>query len=132
MADGAGGGGSDVRIRGTALANRVLGGGGGGGGGATTDPDPCCNGPGAAGGIGAFPVGDTRGGTQSPGTGGSQSAGGTIGPAVGTDGAAGMGSAGGSFGGGGGGGGSSTGPSGTTHQDGVRGGHGAVVIAYTA
>ncbi|HEX3840060.1 MAG TPA: putative Ig domain-containing protein [Acidimicrobiales bacterium] len=154
-----GGGASDVRLGGTALANRVVVGGGGGGAGDFGD----------AGGSGAGPnggngVGENNGGViTNGGGGGTQSAGGGAGSCTnchfagsggsvgqgGTGGVgwylAGGGGGGGYFGGGGaagcdesglctgpgGGGGSSFGPTGTTFNNGVQSGNGSVVITYT-
>ena len=142
---GAGGGGAtDVRVGGTALANRVAVAGGGGGGN-TGCPEH------GAGGNGGGLSGDTgNNGTQGylPGGGGTQSAGGTAGAAPGgTAGQLGLGGSaaayhvggggGGYYGGGsayaaGGGGGSSyiAGLSGGSTTPGVQSGNGSIVITY--
>ncbi len=93
-----GGGGTDIRQSGTALANRIaIAGGGGGAGGSDA------NGTGANGGSGGGPNGTNGSSSQgSGGTGGTTSAGGTTGGALGTGG---NGNGGGAVGGGGGGGG---------------------------
>ncbi len=133
---GGGGGASDVRVGGTALTDRVIV--AGGGGGATNNTD-------CWGGDGGGETGLTGGGSFDPGTGGTQSAGGTIGGDLGQGGNAtvGMtpwngGGGGGYYGGGtspahgGGGGGSSyiDGVTGGTTTAGLRSGDGQIKISY--
>jgi len=141
-AGGGGGGASDVRLGGTALTNRIIVGGGGGGAGTWQN---------ANGGAGGYPTGETGynnvGG--GPGTGGTQTAGGT-GPsgqgALGVGGSdtgsdCGAGGGGGYYGGGasdgcnssGAGGGSSysggmTGN--TSHSNGAKSGNGQIIISW--
>lgn len=128
-----GGGATDIRTSGNAIADRLVVAGGGGGGGGLT---------GYTGGNGG---GTTGGSAPSGGTGGTQSAGGTSGGALGAGGSAsssGCGGGGGYYGGGastsntyGGGGGSSfthaTLCSSTTHTQGYQSGNGSLVISYT-
>jgi hypothetical protein len=133
-ASGGGGGASDVRRAGAPLAGRLLIGGGGGGGGGSFP-----GAAGGAGGIGAFPAGDSGGANVSGfGTGGSQTQGGNLGGSEGTGGDGstaiaqrGAGGGGGRFGGGGGMANAVAG-SAPTFFDGVREGHGVVVITYPA
>ena len=139
---GAGGGGaSDVRVGGTALANRVAVAGGGGGN--TGCPN---HGTGGAGG-GASGVAGVGHSVFTPGGGGTQAAGGTAGSSPGVAGQLGLGGSnaayhvagggGGYYGGGaayaaGGGGGSGYigGLSGGSTTAGVQAGHGSIVITY--
>jgi gliding motility-associated-like protein len=146
---GGGGGASDIRIGGTALANRILV--AGGGGGAGTDCFSNTN-PGGAGGglVGAHGWDCNTQGTTYVGKGGTQSAGGATGTlspgTAGSLGTGGNGSAtygggggGGYFGGGGGaygggGGGSSfsdLNASSVTHTQGYMAGNGQILISYT-
>lgn len=140
---GGGGGASDVRQFGTALANRVVIGGGGGSRSSTS---------GQTGGDGGFPTGVVGGGTPNAGAGGTQTAGGNAGGGEGVGGAGvyyntstvGGSGGGGRFGGGGGGGSSCSpcnrgGGGGSSYYDGVGGvatatgvrtGNGLVVITY--
>jgi len=132
-----GGGASDIRIDGTALADRVLvaGGGGGTGGGPSGGGDGggSSGQPGGPGGLTGFVPGGA--GTQSdPGTAGGNATAGSLGVG-GNAGAVGGGGGGGWYGGGGGflsggGGGSGHGPDGTVFETGVRGGDGHVTITY--
>lgn len=143
-----GGGASDIRIGGTALADRVLVGGGGGGAGTGSADNglPGGAGGGATGGAaGGF---SGRGGTQTEGgaggvsgtrsgepgvagTGGAGSAGGEGGGGGGGGGLfGGGGGVGVALGGGGGGGGSGFGPAGVVFETGVRSGDGLVTITY--
>jgi hypothetical protein len=146
-----GGGASDVRIGGNALANRVVV--GGGGGGASHDAAGGTGG-GTTGGDGAFTGGVNtlggKGGTQSaggaPGTSDHNGVAGTsgvggAGAANDSSGAAGGGGGGGFYGGGGGGGesdtaggggggGSGHGPSGVVFASGVRAGAGIVTVTF--
>lgn len=134
---GGGGGASDVRSGGTALANRVIVGAGGGG---------STNNTGCTGGNGGGVTGSDGGGAFSPGTGGTQSSGGSTDGVLGQGGNAisGMtpwnGGGGGGYYGGGvsvahgpGGGGSSyiQGLTNTSTTSGIRSGNGLVVITYT-
>lgn len=132
-----GGGATDVRIGGTALQDRVLVAGGGGGGGAA-----CIGSSGSAfGGSGGGASGRAGSDPQcgiSPGTGGTRSAGGSDGGALGQGGsgtARGSGGGGGYYGGGGGrggpgGGGSSFGPAGYGTESGARSGDGVASVTY--
>ena len=139
-----GGGATDVRISGTALANRVLVAGGGGGAG----PQGCDDQPATGGGgggmsgspgfgcpdVGFFPGGGgtqtdggSAGGAAQPGSFGVGGAGAELGP----------GGGGGWYGGGGGigasaGGGSGHGPDGTVFETGVRSGDGFATVSYHA
>jgi Ca2+-binding RTX toxin-like protein len=138
-----GGGASDIRIGGTALANRVLVAGGGGGAGDGCFDTVMVGGPG--GGLsGLAGANGCRGGMG--GGGGTQTAGGSSTVQAGQFGLGGNATEGGNFGGGGGGGwygggagvntgggggGSGYGPTGTTFQTGVRSGDGLVTITYT-
>jgi hypothetical protein len=143
-----GGGASDVRIGGSTLADRAIVAGGAGGGVSN------CSSVGPTGGAGGGLVGGSGRFSQScydifgqqPGSGGTQSAGGTNagsaaaagtlgsgGPSVGGGGGGGGGYYGGAGGvsTGGGGGGSSFGPAGTQFETGTRPGNGLVVVSYT-
>ena len=141
---GAGGGGAtDVRVGGTALANRVAVAGGGGGGN-SGGPD---HGAGGNGGGASGDPGVNFSGGYTPGGGGTQSAGGAAGYSPGVAGQLGLGGSsasyhmagggGGYYGGGsayaaGGGGGSGYigGLGGGTTTAGVQAGHGSIVITY--
>lgn len=123
---GSGGGASDIRVGGTALADRALiaGGGGGGGQGATASGGSGGGttggtGEGFFGGLGGNQDGTTGSGTLGVGGTGSGSAGG------------GGGYWGGAASNGGGGGGSGFGPAGVDFTNGFRAGNGVVKITYT-
>ncbi|MDH3271747.1 MAG: glycine-rich protein [Gemmatimonadota bacterium] len=153
----AGGGGSDVRVGGTGLVDRVIVAGGGGGGGGGTGGSPAGGGPGGGlvGGSGtsySSGVGfEATGGTQTEGgINGSYAYAGTVEGTDGSLGVGGDGDGGGFSGGGGGGGGYYGGGGGSTHFEsgggggssyvdgvaagtttpGVRAGHGRVVITW--
>jgi Ca2+-binding RTX toxin-like protein len=137
-----GGGASDIRIGGTALANRVLVAGGGGGAGDGCYDTVMIGGPG--GGLsGLAGANGCRGGMG--GGGGTQTSGGSSTVQAGQFGLGGNATEGGNFGGGGGGGwygggagvntgggggGSGYGPTGTAFQTGVRTGNGLVTVTY--
>jgi hypothetical protein len=158
---GGGGGASDIRIGGTALADRMLVAGGGGGAGSLSclsQPVAGGDGGGESGEAGGAPPQGESCGNSLAGGGGTQDTGGTGGgssggfgfPAtpggfgvggnggLGGSGSVGGGGGGGWYGGGGGynnagsgGGGSGHGPAGTTFQTGVRDGNGLVIVTYT-
>ena len=142
-----GGGASDVRVGGSALADRaiVAGGGGGGTSNCTAPGTPAGGGGGLTGGNGLFsPVCNALFGAL-PGTGGSQTQGGTNSGDAGAAGSLGFGGpaqdggggGGGYYGGaggsntGGGGGGSGFGPADTRFETGTHPGDGQVVITFT-
>ena len=142
-----GGGASDVRVGGSALADRaiVAGGGGGGTSNCTAPNTPAGGGGGLNGGNGLFsPVCNSLFGAL-PGTGGSQTQGGTNSGDAGAAGSLGFGGTtqdgggggGGYYGGaggsntGGGGGGSGFGPADTRFETGTHPGDGLIVISFT-
>ncbi len=146
-----GGGASDIRIGGTAFADRMLVAGGGGGGGEVSCPSQPVFGGDGGGESGDAGLASTAGicSGSVAGGGGKQDTGGTAtapatpgGVGVGGDGGTGIAAGGGGGGGGwyggggglnaaGGGGGSGHGPVGTTFQTGVRDGNGLVTVTYT-
>ena len=142
-----GGGASDIRIGGTALADRVVVAGGGGGGGQQSDGGVSAAG-GGGGGLEGLPGGSSGAPGGVGGGGGTQTAGGTA-AGLATPGDFGIGGSGditdaitgggggggGWYGGGGGnvgggGGGSGHGPAGTVFDAGVREGHGLVTVSF--
>ena len=131
-----GGGASDIRIGGTALANRVLVAGGGGGTGGCADQSTSPFGGYGSGGPNGWAGQSSCGGTA--GGGGTQASGGSPNGALGQGGAGGSGGGGGGYYGGGGGqstgaggGGSGFGPAGYAWESGSRDGPGMARVTYT-